>query len=176
MRIEEITNKKVKLFDDGQERYSLLTVIVENTLILTWILTGGYLCKTLFPIIGLIYLIYGFSMVLVVMRILVCRNCYYYGKLCHTGWGKLSSLYCKQGEITRFGCGFSGKIIPIFYASMTFIPLIMGIISIAMKFSIFNLIILLIFFATAFLSSFSIRKKACVKCKMKEICQGSLDK
>lgn len=176
MTSEEIKNKKVNLFDAGLERYPLSTVILENTLILIWILSGGYLCKIILPAIGMIYLVYGFSMVYVIMRIVVCRNCYYHDKVCHTAWGKLSALYTKQGEITRFGCGFSGKMIPIFYASMVIIPLITGVISLVKYFSFVDLGILLLFITVSILSSVTFRKKACVKCKMKEICPGSLGK
>jgi hypothetical protein len=176
MKAKEIANKEVNLFNSGLEEYPFSTVIIENTLILIWILTGAYLCYSLFPVIGWIYLIFGFSMVLVIMRILVCRNCYYYGKMCHTGWGKLSALYCKQGEITHFGCGLAGKMIPIFYGSMTIIPIIIGIISLVISFSLILLIALLIFITVAILSSITLRKKACEKCKMKMICKGSMAK
>ncbi len=176
MSTKELKNNNEKLFNAGLEKYPFSTVIIENALILSWILSGSYLCKLFLPVLGWVYLVFGMSMVLVVMRILVCKNCYYHGKMCHTGWGKLSALYCKQGEITRFGCGFTGKMIPLFYASMTFIPIIFGVVSIVMNFSFLSMSVLVVFLGVAMLSSFTFRKKACGQCKMKIICQGSLAK
>ncbi len=171
-----MSKEESKLFDGGLEEYPISTVIIENTLMLLWLLIGSYLCGTISPLTGWIYLGFGLSMVLVVMRILVCGNCYYHGKICHTGWGKLSALYCKQGDIRQFGCGAGGAIVPGFYGSMALLPVVLGIISLVQSFSILNLAIMLSFIVIVILSSHTFRKKACVQCKMKDICPGSLDK
>jgi hypothetical protein len=144
MNTSEIETDKPKLFNNGFEKYPITTVLLENSLMLIWILTGAYLCALISPTVGWVYLAFGLSMVLVIMRILVCRNCYYYSKRCHTGWGKLSAMYCKPGNISRFGCGAAGAVIPIFYSSMALIPLILGIISFVKSFTSIALIILLV--------------------------------
>lgn len=171
-----MTKNESKLFNAGLEQFPLSTIVLENTILLLWILTGSYLCYAFMPVVGYAYLTYGFSMVLVIMRIMVCKNCYYHGKRCHTGWGKLSALYTKKGEITKFGCGAGGAIIPVFYGSMALLPLVLAIIELISNFSITTLITLLAFLPIVYLSSAGMRKKACVQCKMKEICPGSLDK
>lgn len=171
-----MTKPTARLFEEGLENFSLKTVVTENILFLFWILLGSYLCATLSKVVGWTYMIYGFSMVIVFMRILVCKNCYYHGKWCHSGWGKLSALYCKQGEITRFGCGAGGAIIPIFYGSMALIPIILAVITLIKSFSLLILGILVLFIPVVALSSTILRKKACVQCKMKNLCPGSLDK
>lgn len=171
-----MTKKEVKLFNEGLEEFPVSTIILENTTLLLWILAGSYLCYVFMPIIAYTYLAYGLSMVLVIMRILVCKNCYYHGKKCHTGWGKLSALYTKKGKIEKFGCGAGGAVIPVFYGSMALLPLILAVIVLINNFSIATLITLLVFLPIVYLSSTGFRKKACVQCKMKEICPGSLDK
>ena len=164
------------MFTDGLDKFPISTVFVENLFMLLWIVTGTFICWISVPLIGWIYLTFGLSMVLCIMRILVCKNCYYHGKLCHTGWGKLSAIYCKQGELNHFGCGVSGKIIPIFYGSMALLPLIIGIISIINNFSVFRICILILFLFVVVMSSFTLRKKSCEICKMKLICPGSAAK
>lgn len=171
-----MTKPTPKLFEEGLEIFPLKTMVAENILFLFWILLGSYLCASLSKVVGWAYLIYGSSMLIVFMRILVCKNCYYHGKWCHSGWGKLSALYCKQGEITRFGCGAGGAIIPIFYGSMALIPIILAVITLIKSFSILILGILVLFIPVVALSSTILRKKVCVQCKMKNLCPGSLGK
>jgi len=148
--------KEEKIFQDGLEEYPISTIIIENLFMFLWIAYGTFLCWILVPLVAWIYLAFGLIMVLCVMRILVCKNCYYHGKRCHLGWGKLSAMYCKQGELTHFGCGFSGAIIPIVYGSMALLPLIFGIISIFKTFSLINICTIVIFLLIVIMSSFTL--------------------
>lgn len=176
MNTKETNQSTKELYVKGLESYPASTVILENALMFIWLLTGSYLCYTISEIFGWAYLGFSFSMVFVVMRIVVCRNCYYHGKVCHTGWGKLSALYAKQGEITRFGCGFSGKLIPVFYGSIFLIPLVLGILNAVPNFNLIDFSVLFLFATSAVLSSFTLRKKSCSVCKMKNICPGAASK
>jgi hypothetical protein len=171
-----MTKEKKVFFTDGFFEFPLSMVIIENLFMLLWIVVGAYICWEFVPLYGFSYLGFGLSMVYYVMRILVCRNCYYYGKMCHTGWGKLSKLYCKKGDVEQFGKGFNGLVIPLFYGSMALLPLILGIISLYKNFSIFKIVVLIIFLFIVVMSSFILRKKGCAKCKMRNICPGSASK
>jgi len=165
-----------ELYQDGFEEYPKSTVFIENIFMFLWIIFGSYLCWTFMPLIGWIYLGFGFVMVLFIMRILVCKNCYYHGERCHTGWGKLSAVYCKMGDLRQFGRGLSGIIVPIFYTSLALIPLILGAISLVREFSIIKICIFMTYLLISMTSSFIQRKKSCSKCKMKDICPGTAAK
>ncbi len=168
-----MTKEKKELFQEGREEFPVSTMVVENLFIFLWMTLGAFLCWQFEPLVGWIYLAFGFTMVLVVMRILVCKNCYYHGKRCHTGWGKLSALYCEQGEVERFGCGAGGAIVPMFYGSMALLPLVLGTITTVKAFTLIKIIQLAVFLFIVVMSSFTLRKKACAVCKMKNICPGS---
>lgn len=167
-----MTEKEKALFQEGPEKYPVSTVLIENLFMFLWIAVGTFLCWIFAPLVAWIYLAFGLTMVLCVMRILVCKNCYYHGKLCHIGWGKLSALYCRQGELNKFGCGIGGSIIPIFYGSMALLPLILGVISIIKAFSLINTGMAIIFLFIVAVSSVTLRKKSCAICKMKNMCPG----
>ena len=171
-----MTKEKKEIFENGLDEYPISTVFIENLFMFLWIAIGAFLCWMLVPLIGWIYLIFELTMVLFVMRILVCKHCYYHGKLCHTGWGKLSAIYCQQGELSHFGCGIGGAIIPIFYGAMALLPLIFGIISIINTYSFFKICIIIIFLFVVVMSSFTLRKRSCEICKMKNMCPGSAAK
>jgi hypothetical protein len=166
--------KQKELFEDGLDEYPLGTVVIENLFMVLWLMIGTYLCWLLKPVVAWGYLVFGLVMVLAVMRVLVCRNCYYHGKRCHTGWGKVSALYCNQGEISGFGCGVGGAIIPVFYGSIALVPLVLGVISTVKDFSLIKIGVLVGFLVIVIMSSVTLRKKSCGVCKMKGVCPGSV--
>jgi len=163
-----VTKEEKELFQKGLDEYPISTVFVENLFMFLWITVGAFLCWIVVPVVGWVYLAVGLLMILCVMRILVCKNCYYYGKRCHTGWGKLSAIYCQQGELSHFG----GAIVPIFYGSMALFPLVLGIISIVKVFTLIKVCMVIIFLFIIVMSSFTLRKKSCTICKMKNMCPG----
>ncbi|MBU1940708.1 MAG: hypothetical protein KKC68_02935 [Candidatus Thermoplasmatota archaeon] len=117
----------------------------------------------------IIYLAYCVGIeLLVIFR--SCKDCYYYGKICGLGKGKIAPIFVKQGNSNKFK---EKKIswydlIPDFLVAI--IPVIGGIILLLYNFSflLLGLIILLsiLFFGgTAYIrGSF-----ACKYCKQKEI-------
>ena len=100
---------KVNIFEQGLEEYPKVSIVLENLLMVIWIAIGTLACWFLHPLIAWIYLALAIIMVGVVLRKLVCTNCYYYGKWCHTGWGKLSALLFKQGDMEKFSMGIGHR-------------------------------------------------------------------
>ncbi|MFH0832854.1 MAG: hypothetical protein V1900_03995 [Candidatus Aenigmatarchaeota archaeon] len=99
-----------------------------------------------------------------------CVNCYYYGKLCGFGKGKVCSLFFKKGNPKKF---IKDKItwkdiIPDF---MVFIfPLIGGIILLVRSFNWILLILIAVLLSLSFAGNAFIRGSfACKYCKQREI-------
>ncbi len=171
-----MSKERKELFQDGYEEYPISTVLIENLFIFLWIAVGSFLCWIFMPLIAWIFLAFGLIMVLYVMRLFVCKNCYYHNKRCHTGWGKLSAIYCRQGELSDFCRGIGGILIPVFYGLIALLPLILGIISSVQSFSIIKISMIIVFLFIIVMSSVILRKKSCITCKMKSICPGSAAK
>jgi hypothetical protein len=143
----------------------LIAVIVS---IIGYIL-GAYILSGFGLLLVVIYLIYCFGIeLLIIFR--SCKDCYYYGKICGLGKGKIAPLFTKNGNPKRF---LEKKIswydfIPDFLVGI--IPIIGGIILLINDFSfiVLGLIILLviIFFGGA---GFIRGSYACRYCKQKEL-------
>jgi hypothetical protein len=112
----------------------------------------------------------------VVLRKLVCTNCYYYGKRCASGWGKLSALMFKQGDIERFNDSVGVKLAPAIYGLLTLVPLVLGTIAAVRDFSVVKVIVLAALLLLGFYSGAISRNKSCSQCKMRDYCRGSLAK
>ena len=99
-----------------------------------------------------------------------CINCYYWGKLCGFGKGKLSSLFFKRGESSEF-CSKKltwKDMIPDLL--VTLIPFVTGIILIVIKFDLIILsAVILIVALTTTGNSYVRGKLTCLHCKQREL-------
>jgi hypothetical protein len=164
---------EIKLFEDGNEGFSKFTIILGNILMLLWIALGTISCWFLSPLIALLYMLFALIMIFVVLRKMVCVNCYYYGKWCAMGWGKLSAIFFRKGDVGKFSSSIGIKLAPVTYGLLTLIPLILIVISLVRGFSIFKVVLLILLLFISFYSGSINRKKTCAKCKMRIICPGS---
>jgi len=127
---------------------------------------GAFILSGFGLLIVVLYLFYCFGIeLLIIFR--SCKDCYYYGKICGLGKGKIAPLLTKKGKPKRF---LEKKIswydlIPDFLVGI--IPIIGGIIRLFYDFSfiVLGLIILLIiifFLGTGFIrGSFACRYCKC---------------
>ena len=164
---------KINIFEQGLEEYPKASIILGNLVMMLWITLGTIACWFLYPLIAWIYLALAIIMVGVVLRKLVCTNCYYYGRWCSMGWGKLSALFFKEGDMENFGTSIGIKLAPPTYGLLSLIPIICIVISIVLGLTVSKIIVLALLLLVSFYSGFISRKKCCVNCKMKLICPGS---
>ena len=164
--------KEVKIYEEGLEKSSKATIFFGNLLMILWIALGTIACWYLSPLAAWIYLGFAIITVYIVLRKLVCANCYYYDKLCYIGWGKISALFFKKGDIEKFDSSIGIKLAPVTYSLLTLVPLVLIVISIFQQFSINKIIVFSLLLLISFYSGGISRKKACKNCKMKLICPG----
>lgn len=169
-------NTKIEIYEQGLEEYPKAQVFLGNLLMIIWIALGTIACWLLSPIAGWIYLAFALLMVAVVLRKLLCTNCYYYNKWCCMGWGKLVALFFKQGDVEKFNTSSGQKLAPLTYGLLSLIPLILIVISVIQQFTIAKIVVLILLFSISFYSGAVSRKKTCANCKMRLICPGSAAK
>ena len=162
-----------KLFEDGLEQHPLRRIIIGNLAMLIWFALGALACWYFYPILGLVYLIVAFVLVYVVLRKLVCVNCYYYDKWCGLGWGKLCAIMFKKGSLEEFPASIGLKLAPATYGLLMIIPLVLLFISIIQVFSWYKIVVLILLLLVSLYSGGVGRRVACVHCKMNVICPGS---
>ena len=163
-----------KICEQGLEEFPKSQIILGNLIMLLWIALGTAACWFLYPLAAWIFLPVALIMVFVVLRWLVCRNCYYYGKWCPIGWGKLSALLFKQGSIENFSKSPGVKLAPLTYGLLSLIPLVLIIIALVKDFTVPKVVILILLLLVSGYSAVGNRKKSCANCKMRTICPGAL--
>ncbi len=160
----------------GRERYSPLTIIINNVLFALILITGAALCGLLWRPLGWIYAITGLVMAVFVLRALVCVHCRYYDKWCATGWGKLAALMFRKGDEEHFSDCPGVKMAPWFYFDLLFFPLLCGGIAAYTKpDTSLDLLALLAaaLLVEGYVFAILIRRRTCAECRMRGECPGS---
>jgi len=120
-------------------------------------------------IFSILYLFYCLGAELLVI-IRSCRDCWYYGKICGLGKGKIAPLFIKKGDIKKF----ANRNISIVHMIPDFLviilPLFGGVILLILDFSILVLSLMVFILVLFFGGTAVIRGTfACKYCKQKDI-------
>ena len=83
------------------ENYPWWIVLVSNLLSLSTYIIGFCILFGLGLFFAILYILYCLFMEIRLLKE-GCVNCYYYGKTCGFGKGRLSALFFKQGDISKF--------------------------------------------------------------------------
>jgi len=153
----------------GYENYPKWIVLLSNLVSLAIIGLGFYILMRLSIIVSFVYLLF----VLVQEYRLIrkhCVNCYYWGKTCGFGQGRISALFFKKGDTSKF-CerNMTWKdMIPDLLISL--IPILAGIVLLIVQFDIYLLAtIVLLAFLTTSGNGFIRGKLTCKYCKQREL-------
>jgi hypothetical protein len=151
------------------ENYPWWTVLFSNLVSLSIYIIGAYILFGLGWIYAVLYLLFCLFLEIRLLKT-GCVNCYYYGKVCGFGKGKLSALFFKRGDVSQFSQReLSWKsMIPDMMGPI--FPIIGGIILLIFNFSwlILFLIVGVIILSTA--GNALIRGfLTCNKCKQREL-------
>ena len=157
--------EKVKAY----ENYPIWIVILSNLVSLSIYRLGFIIMIRLGLIISILYLVYIAILEYRLIRY-HCVDCFYWGRTCGFGRGRLSSVFFKRGDNSRFCAkNFSWKnMIPDLLISL--IPVVVGIYLLNTKFDILLLtaVILLIILTTKG-NGFIRGQLTCRFCKQREL-------
>lgn len=152
------------------ENYPLWSILLANLVSLSVYFTGLYILYLLWPLLALIFLVYVLYNELSVYRE-GCVSCYYYGKLCAFGRGKIAKMFLKKGSPKKFTEKQVSTKDFIQSSLVSIVPLIAGIYLLIQSFTWPVLIAtawpLVVWF---FLNPVVYGEYACIHCKQARIC------
>ena len=169
---------ELELYEQGLEKYPRSSVVMGNIAMTAWIALGTIACWFLNTVAAWTFLAFAVIMVGVVLRKLLCTRCYYHGKWCGIGWGKLSALMFSRGDEAGFANCLGQKVAPITYGILTVVPVVFLVTSMFDSGGLLvpKVVVLLLPLAVSFYSGTSSRRKSCSNCKMRLVCPGSAAK
>ena len=161
-----------KIYEKGLEEYPKSSAVVGNSLMVLWIALGTAACWFVHSWIAWMYLALALLMIGLVLRKLLCTNCYYYDKWCHIGWGKLAALFFKKSSMEKFNTSIGQKLAPATYGLLSLIPIVLVAYSLFKEFEVLKVIVLALILGISIYSGMISRKKTCAQCKMRLMCKG----
>jgi hypothetical protein len=151
------------------ENYPCWMIVVSSLFSLLVYFLGAYILYKVGLLWFVLYLVYILFLEIKLMK-KGCVNCYYYGKFCFSGKGKLSSLLFRRGNPEQFiRCDFGWKdVLPDFLVSI--IPILAGVVLLIMDFNLLLLILLVLMFVLMSAGNGFVRGSlACNHCKQREL-------
>jgi hypothetical protein len=160
---------------ERQEEFPLPWIVAENLLHLsTWLVAGSLLWPI--RVLGWPLAAIAWAALVVFVQILLkkhnCSGCYYYGKSCHLGWGRLSAWLFKQDS----GDEKTGERLSLFYVLSPPIILVAAIlVGIFIGGGAPHWALLGAYVALNAVT-FPVRSSGCARCAMRSACAGSAAK
>ena len=160
----------------GTEAFTIPWILGENLLHLGMWVLAGYLLWPIVSVSGWPLLTILWAVLVVIAQVLMkkhnCRGCFYCDKLCHLGWGKISSALFKQDS----GDPKVGSKLSLFYIVPPPVILVTSII-----FAVVGEVVWIYWASIALylalnVVTFLLRKKSCGLCVMRQVCFGSATK
>jgi hypothetical protein len=157
----------------GQESYPTRYIIFENGFVIANILLGAFgmvQVKWLnIPVLSILYFLFIAYMLVFALRKHLCTQCWYYGKACHCGWGKMAAALFEKGAGSR---KTGGILAGITWGVLMLLPIMVMGFSLYTDFSARLLIIFTLFVLVTIVNNI-LHIKDCRHCKMRFICPGS---
>ncbi len=150
------------------ENFPLGIVVFTNSVSIMLYAAGFIIMLKLSPVAALLYLVYIFALEYRLLS-MHCVNCWYWGKTCGFGQGRLSAMFFKKGNPEKFCAGnFSWKdLIPDLL--VTLIPLFTGVVLLILRFNLVILLALVILVLLTTIGNSTVRGDfACKYCRQRE--------
>ncbi len=157
------------------ESYAIKTVCMSASLTVLSYLAGAVVLYFLYPILGAFYLGLAVLTLIVSMK-LRCTHCYYLGKYCNFGLGKLASFLFSKGDPSEFSDSKKVGITAIMSFGTMLIPVVVGLLLLVINLSIGTLGLLIGYILIGIVPNFLIRGDLCEKCMQGDLGCPSYDR
>ena len=155
--------------EECHENYPTWIPITSNLMSISIYLIGAFIIAGFGILWALLYIGYCVFVELMVLK-RSCVQCYYYGKICAFGKGRLCSILFKQGDPKKFAEKEIKwySLLPDFM--VTIIPIVVGIIFLVLFFNWIVLILIIVQFLLGTVGTAIVRGSlACNHCKQGEL-------
>ena len=154
----------------------------KHVIIIRWIILmvafalGIYILADIKDLLGVVYVIYSLTALTLILPLSRCVSCFYYGKACNTGWGKVAAyLFPKGMNHMAHTKGDESKYIEHYnYAILLhllwMVPLLAAFFQLLRKRNMLVLIIFLAYLVILLLEKVVLKKLACLRCRQREFC------
>jgi hypothetical protein len=149
------------------ESYPQLVIVIRWIILGTIFALGVYILWDIREVLGLAYIIYSLAALTLVLSLSRCASCFYYGRACNTGWGRVAAYLFPKGDESRYVENYSYS---VFLHLLWLIPLGGGLFQLARSRSLVALCLVAGYAFLLLVEKIALKKLACVRCHQREFC------
>ena len=149
------------------ENYPVHIIIIHWIILLLAFALGIYILHGLHYVLAIIYIVYSLTALTLILPLSRCVSCFYYGKLCNTGWGKIAAYLFKKGDESKYVDYYNYA---IFLHLLWLGPLFVALLQLVRKREILALSIFVIYLFILFVEKIILKKLGCKRCHLREFC------
>jgi hypothetical protein len=143
-------------------------VVISRWIVLTFaFILGIFILSRIKPAWGIIYVLYALYALTLILPLSRCVNCFYYGRVCNTGWGKVAAYLHRKGDESKYtehyGYAISLHLLWI-------VPLLASLFKLLTEKNLFFLIFFLVYIVILWLEKVGLKKLACRRCHQRDFC------
>ena len=149
------------------ENYPVPIIIIHWIILLLAFGLGIYILLEVHQILAIIYVVYSVVALTFILPLSRCVSCFYYGKLCSTGWGKIAAYLFKKGDESKYVEHYNYA---IFLHLLWLVPLLVALLQLVRKRDVFALSIFVTYLFILFVEKIILKKLGCKRCHLREFC------
>jgi hypothetical protein len=118
-------------------------------------------------VLAIIYIIYSMIALTLILPLSRCVSCFYHGKPCNTGWGKVAAYLFKKGDESKYVDHYNYA---IFLHLLWLVPLLVAFLQLVRRRDIWVLVIFVAYILVLFVEKVVLKKLCCKRCHQREFC------
>lgn len=145
----------------------------KHVIIIRWIILGVafvlgiYILSDIKEMLGVVYVVYSLIALTLILPLSRCASCFYHGKVCNTGWGKVAAYLFPKGDESQFVAHYGYA---IFLHLLWLIPLLASFFQLLRNRDLMALIIFFSYLFILLVERVTLKKLACTRCHQREFC------
>lgn len=156
-----------------KENFAFCHNYPKHVIIIRWIILavafvlGIYILSDIKELLGIVYVLYSLIALTLILPLARCASCFYHGKVCNTGWGKVAAYLFPKGDESQFVAHYSYA---IFLHLLWLIPLLASFFQLLRNRDVLALIIFFSYLFILLVERVTLKKLACTRCHQREFC------
>jgi len=145
----------------------------KSVIVIRWIILvaafalGIYILTNIKQLLGLAYIIYSLVVLTLILPLSRCSSCFYHGKACNTGWGKVAAYLFPKGDESKFVRHYDYA---IFIHLLCIIPLLASLFQLVRLRNLLALVVFGLYLFILLIEKITLKKLACSRCRQREFC------
>ena len=173
---EEVTDQAKKENLSFCHTYPKYVIIIRWIILVVTFALGTYILTDIKVLFGVGYAIYSLIALTLILPLSRCVNCFYHGKVCNTGWGKVAAYLFPRGmnhvvntkeDESKYVEHYNYA---IFLHLLWLVPLLGSFFQLLRKRGMIVLILFLAYLFILLLEKIVLKKLACKRCHQREFC------